>query len=282
MEYPKKMEPKRKIFWPLPPRPVVMGILNVTPDSFYDGGRYTQLDAALKHVEEMVHAGVDIVDIGGESSRPGAQPISVQEELDRVVPVIEAIRERFDVPLSVDTTKARVAEDALRHGAHWINDISALRFDSDMVHVASRYQAPVVLMHMQGTPQTMQKKPHYQNVVEEVFYFLEERVAFAHEHGVEAVLVDPGIGFGKTLEHNLKLLHHIERFTSLGPVLIGVSRKSYIGMLGSGAYPQDRLEGTLATAGWCWLHGVRVFRVHDVEAHIKFFRVLSAIKEIGS
>lgn len=263
--------------WPLPEHPVIMGILNVTPDSFFDGGKYARLDAALRRVETMVAEGVDIVDVGGESTRPGARPVSVDEEMDRVIPVVEAIRERFDVPISVDTTKANVAEEALKKGASWINDISALRFDPRMVEVARRHNAPVVLMHMQGTPQTMQQNPRYDDVVKEVYDFLAERVAFAREHGVDRVLVDPGIGFGKRLEHNLALLHHVDRFGALAPVLIGVSRKSFIGMLGAGDTPEDRLEGTLAAAAWCFLRGVRVFRVHDVAAHRKFLTVLHAI-----
>ncbi len=267
------------MFWPLPEsHPVVMGILNVTPDSFFDGGRYTRLDRALYRVEQMVKAGVDIVDVGGESTRPGADPVSLEEEMDRVIPVIEAIRERFDVPISVDTTKAPVAEEALRRGAQWINDVSALRFDTRMAEIARKYQAVVVLMHMQGTPRTMQRAPRYRDVVQEVYRFLEERIAFARAHGISRILVDPGIGFGKTLEHNLQLLKHVARFTSLAPVLIGVSRKSFIGMLGAGDTPRDRLEGTLAAAAWCFLQGVRVFRVHDVEAHRKFFTVLAAVR----
>lgn len=265
--------------WPLPPRPVIMGILNVTPDSFFDGGRYDRLDAALRRVEVMVREGVDIVDVGGESTRPGAEPVSLEEELERVIPVVEAIRTRFDIPISVDTTKATVAEEALKRGANWINDVSALRFDPRMVEVARTYQAPVVLMHMKGTPRTMQQYPQYRNVVQEVHAFLSERVRFAREHGVDRVLVDPGIGFGKRLEHNLALLHHVDRFRELAPVLIGVSRKSFIGMLGAGDTPDERLEGTLAAAAWCFLKGVRVFRVHDVGAHKKFFTVLKAIQE---
>jgi len=263
--------------WPLPDRPLIMGILNVTPDSFYDGGQYTRLDAALRRVKAMVQEGVDIVDVGGESTRPGANPVPLEEELERVIPVVEAIRARFEIPLSIDTTKAAVAEEALKRGANWINDVSALRFDPEMVAVARRFNVPVVLMHMKGTPRTMQENPTYTDVVEEVYAFLEERVNFAHKNGVTKILVDPGIGFGKRLEHNLALLHHVDRLANLGPVLIGVSRKSFIGMLGAGETPGERLEGTLAAAAWCFLKGVRVFRVHDVAPHRKFLRVLQAI-----
>ena len=263
--------------WPLPDHPLIMGILNVTPDSFYDGGRYARLDAALRRVEVMVREGVDIVDVGGESTRPGADPVPLEEELERVIPVVEAVRARFDVPISVDTTKAPVAEEALKRGANWINDVSALRFDPEMIAVARRFSAPVVLMHMKGTPRTMQKNPTYTDVVEEVHAFLQERVAYARRNGVTKILVDPGIGFGKRLEHNLALLHHVDRFADLGPVLIGVSRKSFIGMLGAGDTPGERLEGTLAAAAWCFLKGVRVFRVHDVASHRKFLKVLQAI-----
>ncbi len=263
--------------WPLPDRPLIMGILNVTPDSFYDGGRYARLDAALHRVEAMLEEGVDIVDVGGESTRPGAEPVPLEVEMERVVPVVEAIRARFDVPISVDTTKAAVAEEALKRGANWINDVSALRFDPEMVAVARRFNAPVVLMHMKGTPRTMQENPTYTDVVAEVHAFLRERVAFARRKGLARILVDPGIGFGKRLEHNLALLHHVDRFGELAPVLIGVSRKSFIRMLGAGENPEDRLEGTLAAAAWCFLKGVRVFRVHDVGAHRKFLKVLQAI-----
>ncbi len=263
--------------WPLPDRPLIMGILNVTPDSFYDGGRFHRLDAALRRVETMLQEGVDIVDVGGESTRPGAEPVPLEEELERVIPVVEAIRARFDVPISVDTTKSAVAEEALKRGANWINDVSALRFDPDMVTVVRRFHAPVVLMHMKGTPRTMQRHPVYEDVVSEVYTFLQERVAFARHHGIQRILVDPGIGFGKTLEHNLALLHHVDRFGNLAPVLIGVSRKSFIRMLGAGETPEDRLEGTLAAAAWCFLKGVRVFRVHDVASHRKFLKVLRAI-----
>ncbi len=265
--------------WPLPEdRILLMGILNVTPDSFYDGGQHARLDQALHHAEQLIREGADILDIGGESTRPGAQEVPVPEELDRVIPVIEALRRHFDIPISVDTRKAPVAQEALRAGADWINDISALRHDPDMVRVAREYGAPVVLMHMQGTPQTMQQNPTYKDVVQEVYAFLEERIRFAESHGIHRLLVDPGIGFGKTLEHNLALLHNLSRFTELAPVLLGVSRKSMFGHLGAGETPGERLEGTLAAAAVAVDAGVRILRVHDVAAHRKFLTVYQALR----
>ncbi|MCS7047954.1 MAG: dihydropteroate synthase [Verrucomicrobiae bacterium] len=251
-----------------------MGIVNVTPDSFSDGGRYFSPDRACQHAETLWRAGADILDVGGESTRPGADPVPAEEEWRRIEPVITwwaATSHLPDCPrpkpwLSVDTTKAVVAERALDAGAHIINDISALRFDPDMVGVVRGAGAGVVLMHMQGTPQTMQVAPHYEDVVREVRAFLADRVAWAIAHGIarEQIAIDPGIGFGKTLDHNLELLAHMETFTSLGcPLLLGASRKSFIGKL-TGREPADRTAGSLAVVAWAILHRARVLRVHDV------------------
>ncbi len=265
--------------WPLPDdRILLMGILNVTPDSFYDGGRYARRDQALRRAESLIREGADILDIGGESTRPGAAEVPVDEELDRVVPVVEAIRAHFDIPLSVDTRKALVAQEALKAGADWINDVSALRHDPSMVNVARSFGAPVVLMHMKGTPRTMQRNPEYTDVIQEVYAFLAERVAFARSHGVDRVMVDPGIGFGKRLEHNLALLQHLSLFTELAPVVLGVSRKSMFSQLGAGETPDERLEGTLAAAAVAADAGVRILRVHDVAAHRKFLTVYQALR----
>jgi dihydropteroate synthase len=256
-------------------RTLVMGVLNVTPDSFSDGGRFLNIDRAVEHARQMAEAGADIIDVGGESSRPGAVPVTVEEELHRVIPVIERIADGRVVPslISIDTTKAPVAERALAAGARIVNDISALRFDPRMVEVVRDTGAGLVLMHVQGTPQTMQLDPSYDDVVAEVRAFLAERVAFAMAHGVEKsqIAVDPGIGFGKTVEHNLQLLARLEEFDLLGcPIMVGTSRKSFIGkvlalpgeekMRGANA----RLWGTAATVAWAVAHGARIVRVHDV------------------
>ncbi|HUJ09261.1 MAG TPA: dihydropteroate synthase, partial [Verrucomicrobiae bacterium] len=250
-------------------RPLVMGVLNVTPDSFFDGGRFPNIERAAEHARQMMEAGADIIDIGGESSRPGATPVSPQEELRRVLLVIECLAgdRRTSALISVDTTKAIVAEQALAAGARVVNDISALRFDPRMVEVVGKTGAGLVLMHMQGTPQTMQLNPSYGDVVVEVRDFLAERVAFAVAHGVEKcqIAVDPGIGFGKTVEHSLQLLARLGEFGSLEcPIMVGTSRKSFIGKVlrPPGAEklcgPNERLWGTAATVAWAVAHGARI------------------------
>ncbi len=248
--------------------PLVMGILNVTPDSFYDGGRYFGVDAALFRVERMLEEGADIVDVGGESTRPGSDPVPLEEELRRVVPVVEAVAKRFpEVALSVDTYKARVAEEALVRGAVMVNDVSALRFDPQMADLLRRHNPVVVLMHMKGTPKDMQLSPEYRDPVEEIAGFLRERRDFAVERcglSPEHVVVDPGIGFGKRLEHNLALIKGIPRFSEIAPVLVGPSRKSFIGDI-LGLPPEDRLEGTLSAVAISVYNGARIVRVHDVK-----------------
>lgn len=267
-----------------PERTLVMGILNVTPDSFSDGGAFFEADRAVAHAQAMLAAGADIIDVGGESTRPGAVPVSAEEEIRRVVPVIERICRWLgagdSTPLvSVDTTKAAVAERALAAGARIVNDISALRFDERMVEVVRDTGAGVVLMHMQGTPQTMQLAPHYDDVVAEVQEFLAERIAFAQSRGLKKsqIAIDPGIGFGKTVEHNLTLLRHLEAFHWLGcPVVVGASRKSFIGKT-LDREPHERLAGSLAVAVWAMLHGAQVLRVHDVAATVDAVRMIEAI-----
>lgn len=262
-----------------------MGVLNVTPDSFSDGGKFMDADSAVEHAREMARAGADIIDVGGESTRPGAAPVSTEEELRRVLPVIERLR---DLIVSVDTTKAAVAERALAAGARIVNDISAFRFDSRMIDVVRDAGAGVVLMHMQGTPQTMQQNPHYDDVVAEVRSFLAERVAFAESHGLKKsqIAVDPGIGFGKTVEHNLQLLARLGEFGSLGcPLLVGTSRKSFIGQLlgpreaGRMHETDGRLWGTAATVAWAVAQGARVVRVHDVTEMADVVRMVEAVKQ---
>ncbi|MBI5394255.1 MAG: dihydropteroate synthase, partial [Verrucomicrobia bacterium] len=261
-------------------RPRVMGVLNVTPDSFSDGGKFLDLQAAVAHAHAMIEAGADIIDIGGESSRPGSAPVLLEEELRRVVPVVEQLNAQRPL-LSVDTTKAEVARRALDAGAHIINDISAGRFDADMLPLATRTGAGVVLIHMQGTPQTMQQAPHYDDVTREVADFLRERMAAAQAAGIapEQVVVDPGIGFGKSVKHNLDLLAHLDALNSFGrPVLVGLSRKSFIGKL-LGEEVADRLAGSLAAACWAVLRGANIVRVHDVAETVAALRVIDELRQ---
>jgi len=262
-----------------------MGVLNVTPDSFSDEGRFLDVDRAVAHARDMAKAGADIIDVGGESTRPGATPLSTDEELRRVLPVIGRLR---DLVISVDTTKAAVAEKALATGARIVNDISALQFDPRMVEVVRDTGAGVVLMHMQGTPRTMQQKPHYDDVVAEVISFLTGRIAFAEAQGLKKIqiAVDPGIGFGKTVADNLRLLAHLEEFSSLGcPVLVGTSRKSFISkvLVPVGAGPareaNGRLWGTAATVAWAVAHGARILRVHDVAEMSDVVRMVEAVQQ---
>jgi dihydropteroate synthase len=248
-------------------RTVVMGVLNVTPDSFYDGGRRAEADQAVADGLALAEAGAEIIDIGGESTRPGAQPVSADEELRRVLPVICGLRKVVSTPISIDTYKAKVASAALATGADIVNDISALRFDPAMAELVAREKVLVVLMHMQGTPRTMQSEPSYVDVVAEVRDFLTARVAHATAAGIERdrIIIDPGIGFGKTLEHNLSLLRGLSSFTTLGlPLLVGASRKTFIGRILD--LPVDeRLEGSLAAAVVAVMGGAHIIRTHDVK-----------------
>ncbi len=259
-------------------RPLVMGILNVTPDSFSDGGRLADCDAAVAHGLDLVAAGADILDIGGESTRPGATPVPVDEECRRVVPVIRELSRQCDRPLSVDTRKAAVAAAALEAGAVIVNDIQA-GGDPEMAATVRRAGAGWVLMHMQGAPATMQQAPHYADVVAEVLSALQGRVAAAMAAGVPAacLAIDPGIGFGKTTAHNLELLAALTRFVALGhPVLVGLSRKRFIGEL-TGAAVDQRLAGSLAGLLWCAQQGVQILRVHDVGASCQALALTAAL-----
>ncbi|MCX6093527.1 MAG: dihydropteroate synthase [Candidatus Bipolaricaulota bacterium] len=248
-------------------RVLVVGILNATPDSFFERSRFPSALEAVERALEMEAEGADVIDVGGESSQPGSEPVPADVEAARVVPIIEGIRKRSDVLISVDTVKSAVAGEALGAGATIVNDISALRFDTAMAGIAAAGDAYVVLMHMQGTPTTMQKRPEYKDVVDEVHEFLAERIRAAESAGIprERVIVDPGIGFGKRLPHNLELLRNVERFTDLGPpVLIGASRKSFLGEI-LGLPAEERLEGTLAVHAVAVAHGADLIRVHDVK-----------------
>jgi dihydropteroate synthase len=251
-----------------PSAPLVMGVLNVTPDSFSDGGLYLDPESAVAHGLELFEQGADVVDVGGESTRPGAEPVAEDEELRRVIPVLERLSaERPGARLSIDTTKAGVARAALAAGAEIVNDVSALRFSDEMAGVVAEAGRTCVLMHMLGEPRTMQREPLYEDVVAEVKAFLEERLAFAIDRGVaeERVWLDPGIGFGKTVEHNLELLRRLDEIVAIGrPVAVGTSRKSFIGRLTGAKGESDRLAGTIATNVMALERGARVFRVHDV------------------
>ncbi|MBM3325933.1 MAG: dihydropteroate synthase [Calditrichaeota bacterium] len=256
-----------------------MGIVNVTPDSFSDGGLTFDRGEAVEQGLKFADAGADILDIGGESTRPGSEPLGLQEELDRVIPVISALAKQVNIPLSIDTYKAEVARRALDAGASIVNDISAGYFDPQMLETISTGDAGAVLMHIQGTPRDMQRHPHYNDVISEVRQFLVNAVAGCNEKGIarERILVDPGIGFGKTLEHNLSLLRNLDKFQDLGiGVLVGPSRKSFIGLLTERPVG-ERLEGTLAAVAACALGGVDVVRVHDVAQTIVALKVADAI-----
>jgi dihydropteroate synthase len=264
-------------------RALVMGIVNVTPDSFSDGGRFVATEAALAHALDLVGQGADLLDVGGESSRPGAEPISLDEELRRVLPVVRGLAGRVAVPVSVDTAKAAVADACLAAGAHVINDITALRGDADMSRVVAARRAGVVLMHMQGTPPTMQLAPRYEDVVAEVVRFLEERLHAATAAGIGAgqVVLDPGIGFGKTTEHNLELLARLGELRALGrPVVLGVSRKGFLGKVLGGRGLEDRPAGSLAAACHAVARGAaQVVRAHDVRATRDAVTLLAALRE---
>jgi dihydropteroate synthase len=260
--------------------PQVMGILNVTPDSFSDGGRYHALDAALFRAEQIINEGAAIIDVGGESTRPGAEAVSVQEELDRVIPVIEALRD-CPIPVSIDTRKAAVMEAAVAAGAGLINDVNALQ-DPAALAIASKLTVPICLMHAQGPPETMQDNPIYQDVTQEVCAFLTQRVDACVAAGIspERLILDPGFGFGKTLTHNLKLLNSLNHLLNLGfPLLVGLSRKAMLGeLLNKSAH--DRLAGSLALTAWSIMHHVKFLRAHDVAATCDVIKVISALESV--
>lgn len=260
--------------------PRIMGVLNRTPDSFSDGGRFTGLDAALLQIEKMVKEGADILDVGGESTRPGAADVSVQEELERVLPLIEAICARFPVPVSIDTSKPEVMRAAAGARAAMINDVYALRRPGALQAAAAAGTA-VCLMHMQGEPRTMQKDPHYDDVTEEVSEFLEDRAQAALAAGMrkECIVLDPGFGFGKNLEHNLTLLRRLPELAGLGyPLLVGLSRKSMIGTLLGGKPMEERVQGSVAAAVIAVQNGASIVRVHDVAPTVEALKIISALK----
>ena len=243
-----------------------MGILNVTPDSFSDGGKYYNLDNAIEYSLELVNQGVDIIDVGGESTRPGANAISFNDEIDRVIPVIKGIRSVSSIPISIDTYKSEVAKEALDSGANIINDISGLNFDSKMIDIVKEYSVPLVIMHIKGTPQNMQVNPHYDNIIDEIISYFEKRINLCLDYGIPKthIILDPGIGFGKQLNDNFVLIRKLNLFAELGyPILIGPSRKSFIGLT-LDLPVNDRLEGTSAVITASIMNGARIIRVHDV------------------
>ncbi len=256
----------------------LMGILNITPDSFSDGGLYSNVENAVKHAEEMIREGADIIDIGGESTRPGAEKVDESEEKRRVLPVITAIRKKFpDVAISIDTYKAGVAREAIEAGANVINDISGLRFDKNMKFVAKEYDVPVVVMHIKGTPKDMQKNPFYEDVVDELLRYFEERVNSLSEFGINKIILDPGIGFGKRVSDNLEIIKNLRAFTVFRkPILLGLSRKSFLGAI-TGEDVKNRLFGTLVSDTLGILNGANILRVHDVKPHKELLEIMEAI-----
>ncbi len=272
----------------LGPKTCIMGILNATPDSFSDGGRFHTFETAVQQGLKLVKDGAHILDIGGESSRPFAAPVSEEEELNRVIPVIETLSKQISIPISIDTVKSGVAKKALDAGASIINDISAFEKDPAMADLAAERQVPVILMHMKGTPETMQVNPDYEDLMTEITTYLASRADFAMQKGIgkQHIILDPGIGFGKTVEHNLVLINHLEKITALGyPVLVGPSRKSFIQKILSEKQKNPvgpdhiRTEyGTLAAAAASMMKGAHIVRVHDVEKLTSFTRILDSIR----
>jgi dihydropteroate synthase len=260
-----------------------MGAINITPDSFSDGGLYLEPERAVDLALEMVAQGVDIIDIGGESTRPGSRGVDAEEELRRIIPVIRGITAQTDTLLSVDTRKARVAREALEAGCQIVNDVTALRFDSEMARVAARHGAVIVLMHMRGTPETMQRDIRYESLISQIIAYLRESIGLAEKAGIdrERIVIDPGIGFGKTVDHNLAVIKHLYQFRILGqPILIGTSRKSFIGKILDLEVDQ-REEGTLASVVASILHGAHIVRVHNVRNAVRAARIADAVRTVS-
>ena len=260
---------------------LVMGILNVTPDSFYDGGYYFEKDKACRRAETIVKEGAQIIDVGGMSTRPGSLPVNFEEEVERIIPVIEYISKNYDILVSADTYRSEVARRAIDAGAHIINDISGLSMDSNMAKVIAEGDVSVVIMHIKGTPENMQKNPEYEDVIDEIYDYLEDKTGIAIDSGIKPgkIIVDPGIGFGKTLEHNLEILSKVYEFRMLGyPVLIGASRKSFIGSI-LDLPLEERLEGSLAAAVCLVIGGVNILRVHDVAETIRAVKIAKRITD---
>ncbi len=257
-----------------------MGILNVTPDSFSDGGRYMDRETALKRALVMIQEGADIIDIGGESTRPGSSPVDVQEELQRTIPIIKELARLTPTAISIDTYKSEVAKQALDAGASIINDISALGYDKDMAKVAAEYKASVVLMHIKGRPKDMQLNPSYEALIPEIMDYFRHRIRIALDAGIseDNIIIDPGIGFGKTFEHNLQVLRELRSFTVFNkPLLVGVSRKAFIGYITGGLPVEQRLEGSIAASVIAMMNGAHILRVHDVKETVRAAKVADAV-----
>lgn len=255
----------------------------MTEDSFSDGGLYFDKSAAIKRAIQLVEEGADIIDIGGESTRPGSEPVHEEEELRRTIPVIEALVKEISVPISIDTYKSRIANRALEAGASMVNDISGLRFDPKITEVIAHHKVPVVIMHIKGTPKDMQQSPEYTALIPEIMEYLREGIRIAERSGIteDKIIVDPGIGFGKTFEHNLDIIHNLRTFTSLGkPVLIGPSRKAFIGKILGDLPPTDRREGTAAAVAISIFNGANIVRVHDIKEMVRVAKVADAIKNM--
>lgn len=263
-------------------KPLIMGILNVTPDSFSDGGKFADVNAAIKQVQRMLSEGVDIIDIGGESTRPGSDSVSASEQIQRVIPVIEAIRKYRDILISIDTTSSIVAQSALNAGANWINDVSGGLNDPAILTLAATANVPIVLMHSKGTPKTMQDNPYYDDVVQEVITALQQRIAAALAAGIKPgqIILDVGIGFGKRKQDNLDLLAHLPEFVALGfPVLLGTSRKRFMGSICDVSEPTELITATAVTTALGVMAGVRLFRVHDVKENRHAVDIAWAVKQ---
>jgi len=268
----------------------VMGILNLTPDSFSDGGiYYKDIEKAVERVSQMLEEGADIIDIGGESTRPGATPVPIEEEMERVIPVIQAVRKELgnNFFISIDTYKSQVAKEALKEGADIVNDISAMSFDKNMVKVVAKFDCPVILNHIKGTPENMQKNIYYDDVIDDILLFLDEHINYGLKKGIkkDRFVIDPGIGFGKNVEHNVEIIKRLNELKILGfPILIGISRKSFIGvilknLLGKKEYlPKDRLNGTLAATAIAVINGAHIIRTHDVKETVEFLTILDTIR----
>jgi dihydropteroate synthase len=264
-------------------RTLVMGVLNVTPDSFSDGGCFYDPKDAVKRAISMARDGADIIDIGGESTRPGASRISTKEEIDRVVPVIRAISKKLEIPISIDTRSSPVALEAIRAGASIINDVSGFSFDPEMARVVARHKVYVILMHSKGTPDIMQKNPVYKDVVNEIYSSLGSKVALAVKAGIkkERIILDPGIGFGKTVKHNIEILNRLDEICAMGfPVCVGVSRKSFIGKILDIKDPMDRLTGSIASSVFAIIKGARIVRTHDVRETVEASRITDSLVNI--
>jgi dihydropteroate synthase len=269
-----------KKVYDLSSRTFVMGVLNVTPDSFSDGSKYMELDSAVLHAKRMESDGADFIDVGGQSTRPGAEEVSVEEEAKRVVPVIKALQGEVKIPISVDTYRSEIADEALKNGAVIVNDISGFNFDKNLPSVVAKHKASAVVMHIKGTPKDMQKNPEYKDLIGEIVQYFENAAWKANVEGIDQIIIDPGIGFGKTLEHNLSILKHLNELKRLdSPIMIGISRKSMIGKILDTDDVNDRLEGTIVLNSVAVLNGVHIIRVHDVKAGVRTAKILDSYKK---